>query len=320
MTNTGVIIGRFQTHILHQGHIQLLSTAIKENDRVIVIIGQASARLTFTNPLTFEARKKMLRDALFIQWELEKRVHEDFEHKVIIISLADYKSDGIWSFKLDEIIKEFTDGLSGEIKIYSGRDGFQKVYAGVYKDSIKELTFDIDHESGTKSRGVAHHNVINSLEWRMGIIHASDLRYPVSYQTVDIAIYDQDRSKVLLGRKANERKFRFIGGFVDPTDETLELAAKREVCEEAGNICTDQYEYLGSFRIDDWRYRKEKDKVMSVLFLCRYVYGHVEAGDDIEEVKWFDVSELHPVLVELEHEPLMQSLIQKLNLINKPGN
>ena len=51
--------------------------------------------------------------------------------------------------------------------------------------------------------------------------------------------------------------------------------------------------YICSRRVKDWRYEKEKDKIMTALFLCRYLWGRPEPKDDIEEVRWFKVEELN---------------------------
>lgn len=41
-----------------------------------------------------------------------------------------------------------------------------------------------------------------------------------------------NEGKLLLARKPNETKLRFIGGFVDPSDISYEKAAVREFMEE----------------------------------------------------------------------------------------
>ena len=99
---------------------------------------------------------------------------------------------------------------------------------------------------------------------------------------------------MLLGRKQGEAYHRFFGGFVDPRDESLEAAAARELKEEAGtNVEIGGHNsliYIGSHRVDDWRYRSESDKICTALFVAPYQYGVPAPGDDIAEVSWFDWS------------------------------
>ena len=76
------------------------------------------------------------------------------------------------------------------------------------------------------------------------------MRYPTSYTTVDIAIMDDERKSIWLGRKKGETLYRFIGGFSDPTTESLEADAKRETLEET-HIELSEPEYL-CFHVDRW--------------------------------------------------------------------
>jgi bifunctional NMN adenylyltransferase/nudix hydrolase len=123
---------------------------------------------------------------------------------------------------------------------------------------------------------------------------------------VDIAVVN-DKMEVLLARKPDEKKWRFIGGFSDPRTPSLEEDAKREVQEEAG-IEVEVISYLGSTMIDDWRYRGEQDKIKTALFLAKYIFGKPEGADDVAEVKWVpigtgltkdNVEPLHHVLVDI---------------------
>ncbi len=115
--------------------------------------------------------------------------------------------------------------------------------------------------------------------------------YNSAIAAVDIAIFDVDKRRLLLGRKKNATLWRFCGGFVDEKDESYEMAARREASEEAPNIEISYIRYVGSARIDDPRYKDDKDKIFAALFAANYVYGPEQGGDDIELVKFFDISE-----------------------------
>ena len=90
----------------------------------------------------------------------------------------------------------------------------------------------------------------------------------------------------------------------------------REAVEET-KLELDQLKYVGSFSINDWRYRNERDKIFSTLFTAEYMFGKPEASDDIDELKWFDVNTVNTKDVVTEHRPMLKVL---LNSLRKQGN
>lgn len=127
-------------------------------------------------------------------------------------------------------------------------------------------------------------------------------RYPTVFATVDIVI-ERD-GKLLLGRKAHQQKFRFVGGFSDPAfDNSYEDSAKRETKEETGLIVS-EVKYLGSSRIDDPRYRGTDDCIITHLFLATQWTGEPKASDDIAELKWFPEKEVNESTFVEEHHVL----------------
>ena len=145
-------------------------------------------------------------------------------------------------------------------------------------------------------------------DFRAGMIAATDNRYPTAFQTVDVAILNDDRTKVLLGRKPAEKHFRFIGGFSDPASNSLEEDARREVMEETGIEITDPV-YITSARVDDWRYRGEVDCIKTALFVAHYQSGRPEGSDDVAEVRWFALDQLATADLMPEHDELFHRLM-----------
>ena len=129
-------------------------------------------------------------------------------------------------------------------------------------------------------------------------------RYPTVFPTVDVVI-ERD-GKLLLGRKASQQKFRFVGGFADPAlDNSYEDAAKREAKEETSLIVS-AVRYLGSTRIDDPRYRGTPDCIITHLFFAEEWEGSPVASDDIAELKWFPKKEITPETFVDEHHVLWE--------------
>jgi bifunctional NMN adenylyltransferase/nudix hydrolase len=95
----------------------------------------------------------------------------------------------------------------------------------------------------------------------------------------------------------------------------FEAAVLRELHEECGSIEVGHVCYEKSFKVDDWRYKNEEDKIITTLFSSTLIFGDAKAGDDIYKVDWFDLHSLGALLQEAkvveEHIPLIRYLIGK---------
>ena len=282
-----VIVGRFQVNELHEAHIDLINSVTQKHDRVLILLGNSIIRNTTSNPLDYRARRAMIADKF---------------PNVEIHYINDHPLDNVWSKNLDKLIGEQLLPMQ-TVTLYGSRDSFLKSYSGKYTVCELEATTFI---SGTEVRRRVSNNYPPTSDYRAGMIAATAYRYPTAFQWVDIAVVN-DKKEVLIARKPDEKKWRFIGGFSDPRSPSLEADAKREVNEESG-VEVDQISYLGSTLIDDWRYRGEQDKIKTALFVAKYIYGKPEGADDIAEVKWVSIvnglnkdiiEPLHHVLVDM---------------------
>ena len=166
------------------------------------------------------------------------------------------------------------------------------------------------------------------IAYRLGAWHACKAQYPHAYQTVDIALLSEDESGVWLGRKDNEAQWRFFGGFTDPSDASLEAAARRELLEESGveKCSNSDMEYVMSERVDDWRYKGQQDTIITALFLTHVSEGDkIVPNDDIYEVAFFKFSDIRMDSIVEEHQQPLMRLMQKLNVAkleesNNEGN
>jgi len=304
---SAVIVGRFQTDILHKGYLETFLKIQEENyTNLLIVVGTSVTRLEDDNPLPFSVVKQLL------QFELE-----NYPFEVNIVKLNDYESDEVWSKKLDDIINIFD--LS-EFDIIVGRDSFQKYYLGKYIDKFKILVDSIDDFSSTARRKyiggdpstLKFKSSFEAQVFARALIFASQYSYPRVYSTTDILVYSKDKKSILLGRKPNESFWRLIGGFVDPTDKSKILAGLRELYEEA-NIMEHEVKdahMIHSQIIDDFRYRKSKNKIMTTLIMVD-LKGDISyiPGDDIEELQWFQIKDLINTDIYPPHSEMLKKVI-----------
>ncbi|UYQ91376.1 NUDIX domain-containing protein [Chitinophaga horti] len=294
MKTTGVIIARFQTPYLHEGHTYLIDEIRAKHNKVVVLLGVTPVKGSRRNPFDFYTREKLLKH---------------YAAELVVLPLADHPSDAVWSQQLDSLLASAFP--QERFVLYGSRNSFAPYYSGQLP---VELLPEVGTHSATAIRDVNADRVLDSNDFRMGINYAYQNVYPKVYPTVDIAVLNN--GKVLLGRRHNAALWRFPGGFTDPADESFEAAAEREMREECGELVTTAMEYVGSVKIDDWRYRSEVDKIITSFYKTNYISGEAKGSDDIAEVAWFGLDALPQMLQQVtpEHRPLVKKLLANLNV------
>jgi bifunctional NMN adenylyltransferase/nudix hydrolase len=293
----GCIIGRFQTPYLHEGHLGLIQHVVDNHSKVILFLGVPRVQNSKRNPLDFATRRLM--------------IQKHFPN-VTILPLNDNRSDLRWSEIVDSTIKTVLGEKSAII--YGSRDSFIPRYHG--KHTTIELE-PIQLHNSTEIRAHAAKTIKDSGRWRSGVIYGINTQRPVSFPTVDICVYNE-KGEILLAKKPTETKWRFVGGFVDTSDASLESAARREFAEETGgNAEIADLKYIMSHRVADWRYASEESSILTTLFLGKFVFGSVKPSDDIETLAWLPIKDfsndekINENVME-EHRFLMKSLIDKI--------
>jgi bifunctional NMN adenylyltransferase/nudix hydrolase len=297
MNTIGVIIARFQSPYLHEGHKSLIDSVKKDHNKTIIVLGVSPVLGSRKNPLDFHTREKMI-----------KREYPE----VVVLPLPDHPLDRQWSQNLDGLLSNSFPG--SKFKLFGSRDSFIKYYTGNFE--MVELPASGTHNA-TLIREKISDKVLDSEEFRTGVIYAYSNTYLKVYPTVDIAVFRNQKTEIILGKKNIDNKWRLLGGFSDPTDNSYEEAAKRELTEECGPIVTTEMKYEKSFRVDDWRYKSEADKIITALFSTDFINGDPAGSDDISEVKWFKLADVAGMvqqkLTAEEHTPQLTELISKYN-------
>lgn len=266
--DVGVIVSRFQTSYLTEGHVGLLDLVQSSHSTMIVILGVAPVP-SFEDPLDFQSRAYM--------------VTEKYP-RAIVVPAPNHPHDAQWVNNLDALIGMLIGTKSA--LLYGGRDSFISTYK---KFGGRRPTQECDGPaaSATEVRRVVAREVRPTEDFRAGVIHAWANRYPENVCTVDIAVYKRAGNKValLVGSKSLDGGWdRLPGGFVEMSD-TTETGAARELLEETG-LSDVQLNLVCTERVDDWRYPGTRAKVLTHLFVGEYTMGCAKAGDDLDSVYW----------------------------------
>lgn len=287
--DVGVIVARLQSPFLHEGHQEIIEVVRKAHPRVLIVLGLSPLKCTVNNPFDFAIRKAMVEEK-----------YKDVE----VLYLNDVGDNDLWSKNLDGLLRQ-TLGPKLKAVLYGSRDSFINAYKGNFPTiELVPTTFisasEIRRRIGIKSKPTQ--------DFREGIVYAVQNQFPSFKLTVDMAVIDYEGKRLLLARKPNRTKLCFPGGFTDPAvDKSAEEAAIRETKEETGLVVTEA-KYVGSTFINDWRYRAEQDKIMTILFALKYAGGTPKADDDIAFITWKKFGELTEEEVSESHHPLLHLL------------
>ena len=291
----GVVVARFQSPYLHDGHIDVLTQVLNNHPRVIVFLGIAPLKFTKKNPFDFAIRRAM--------------VEERFPD-VEVYGIDDVGDDAAWSRDLDNGIKKVI-GPQLKVVLYGSRDSFIKHYSGEF-DTLELIpkvyisASDIRKQTGIKAK--------YNQSFREGMVHVLENQFVSCKATVDMCIVDFSQHRMLFGRKPGRPLLCFIGGFSDVNSPSYEADGIREVKEETKLDVSDP-QYVGSCLVDDMRYRGESDKIKTILYMAEYKGGEAIASDDLEggEVRWVPFDALSKDMISQTHVPLLEMVVNYLN-------
>lgn len=288
----GIVIGRFQVPDLHPSHHILISQAARNSEQLAIFIAIPKARGTNYDPLDFLTRKLML---------------QEYYPDAILLPLPDNRSDEAWSTQLDKKISELQHE-DQPVTIFTGPNGLASSYKGNYNiETVEEVP---EYEGA--SLHPLKQTPRNSAEFRRGVIYGVSNKYPITHMTTDIAVMRDE--KVLLAKRPGREYYRFPGGFMHFSDGTLEDCAARELFEETGIIIDSQdFTYVGSHHVKDWRYINRDDaRIMTTLFATQIDPKEhtINLNEEFQEYDYLELTAANLDKIEVEHRPLFQMLIK----------
>lgn len=302
-TKVGVVIGRFQVPQLTPAHAELLATVGAQNAHIVVLLGVSpNDGRSAENPLTYNQRLALFRD---------RGIHA-------VLPLEDRPENDEWSANVDRLLKFSYPPDRYEVTLYGGRLSFREAYTGAYPVTPIECK---NTSSGTEARDRITESQIEG--FLQGQIYAMQTQFPRVYPTVDTIVWRTTPEngwnvEVLLIKRGDNGEWGFIGGFVDPQDESYERAARREVYEEVGLTAESGLKCVGSVKVNDWRYRGTRDGIMTTLFTMQYSFGPVVPNPqevaDYQWVKWEDIDGI----LSKTHSPLWRVAADQILAQNCP--
>lgn len=303
----GVIIGRFQTNRLHQGHRDLVNFALDNHKKVIILLGMSKMPNTTKNPLDFTSRKLM--------------IQKEFPN-VNILPIVDCKTNEKWSEDVDKMVSI----PYGEKKtvIYGSRDSFIPYYFGIHE--VIELEPSETYNATNIRKEIAR-ETLDSEDFRAGIIYSTfnnkdEVRPYIS------TIVQNFKGEILLGKYKDEKYYHLLGEFVRDKDNNFEETSKRTMNEvTSNNLNINNVRYLTSSKFVDWRYKGESSSVINTVMLADYNFGISNSALKDLETKWVkvqDLSNTHGIRTKIapEYRDILTNVINKIyneNLLTNVG-
>lgn len=313
-----VYIGRFEP--LHNGHVAVLARALREADRVIVLVGSADAPRTPKNPWSFNERAVMIRAALGADagrvtiapvadhlyndnaWIADVQAAVDAEREriapdgrvALIGHLKDASSYYLKAFpQWDLIDAEAVPMLSAtEMRrhLFAGDAGALRLMeANVPAPVFEMLGAFRNTEAFAALLDEYHHLETYRAAWAAA-------PYPPTFVTAD-AVVVHSGHVLLVRRKAQPGRglWALPGGFVRQ-DESLRDAAIRELREET-RLKLPVPVLKGSIRgeaVFDHPDRSARGRTITHAFHFDFPAGElppVRGGDDAARARWVPVAE-----------------------------
>lgn len=157
----GVFIARFQP--LHKAHMYVIEKALKECDKVVIMLGSSNKENMPRNPFNFRLRKELLSESLsnvhdmtkiqiyqFPDWSQENKVNDDivWGHYLYynIVSRINQKNFTLYYSDNPDIVKNWFDDEVKDHISFCFLDR-KKVFEGLSSTKIRQALLDFTPEA-----------------------------------------------------------------------------------------------------------------------------------------------------------------------------
>ena len=141
----GIIVGRLQP--IHNGHVKVIETILKEVNELIIVIGSAQYSHSLDNPFTAGERSTMVKEAL-------NEVDID-SNRYYIIPIQDISNHYLWVHHIKMLTPLFN-------KVYSGNPLVRRLFSENGYNVEKIKPFNRDEFSGRQIRK----NIAEDKKWK----------------------------------------------------------------------------------------------------------------------------------------------------------
>lgn len=334
-----VFIGRFQP--LHKGHHYVISTALEQAERVIILVGSSHQPRSIRNPWTFAEREQHIRAAFDAATQ---------ERLLIVPLMDDLYNDQNWVARVQQSVngivcryppKVGTDdpriGLIGHSKDHSsyylalfpqwkalnvpawGHLSSTPLREQYFLNSLitDDLPNGVQQALAAFQQTAAYEYIVS--EWRFIRDYQSgwaNAPYPPIFVTVD-AVVIQAGHILLVERKARPGKGQFAlpGGFLN-AEEKIRDAVLRELREET-RLKIPTPVLVGSIskaQVFDDPHRSSRGRTLTHAYLIELKpdalgLPKVKGSDDAKQAFWLPLAELNPEQMFEDHFHIIKTLV-----------
>ena len=315
MHEFGVVIGRFQP--FHNAHLDLVRFALKEAQKLVIVLGSVNAARDTMNPFSGEQRCSMIRNSL----------SKEENERVEFVYAKDYQSNNMWLAAVQSAIDSITGG-SCDVKLVGHKKDASSFYLKLFpqwgdyiesgissdldatkvrenlfrqgkidiKNQVPKAVYDFLSSWMETPEFKRLHGEYQDIENE----HAAwaDAPYKPTFVTTDaIVICSGHVLTVKRGGKYGKGLLAWPGGYIK-VDEYIIDSCIRELKEETGIKIPDAElkKYIKDKDVFDNPRRDLRGRVITHAFCFVLPDGplpKVKGMDDAEDAGWITIHEFH---------------------------